>query len=339
MNKRTLTRNVAICLLLALAGSAWAGGSPFPDQLLDFADTGVVAGSPPVITWLTPKLVLVTARRPDTKAGAGLTVPTKMLDLVAINLYTGHATPIAERAQLLCWAARGAFGVVRVAEPPNTNKRLTWDVAAGFRILDVPAQKQDCQSQQVTQRQDSHDIDLGLGNGVIRVPRQKGPESQPSYINEQGVERQLALPVGASMGQPWYIPWLDEYSIGTTELGSVRMRADGAARDAGDYSEPRKHFSGPAMQLTNAGTVVWTGVFDPEFNGDTFFIPFGQAPVRIYKSKGGWDQLGPVSIGPDGCGALLSMSASGPFNRLLALANSAPQTLHYVDICRTFRPQ
>lgn len=326
------TRSLIAALVVATGLVAHAAASPavsYPDKLLDFKDTELLASNNTFgpILWLSNSTALVNAAtvRSGQKA-AGVNV-------VAVNVRDGSTTLVAEDADLLCWVSQERFGVLR--RSTGASVRLVADDRNTVRVTAEPATREDCLSRQYFLKRGTAVTDLGRGAGVIIVERAAGQDVTSTYVQEDGTRIPLSYPGGHFGGSGMYRPWLGEYSVGKANDFPLRMRKDGNLRlDTSDESLSN-FFRGPSPVETRNGYVVRTGVSDP-YNGDTFFVPTGGSPVRIYKSKGGWDQLGPGSVAPDGCVVLLSMSANGPLNRVLAYANRAPQTLHYVDVCAAF---
>jgi hypothetical protein len=315
---------------------AHAASSPpaprYPDHLLDFRDTGFVASthtrSP--VYWLDNASFLVNAVAIEGAREIG------RVDLLTMNLATGQARVVAQGATLVCWFSVEGSGVVHLTGSPTTFRRALLDSQGKVRVTDEPAKApEDCMSRQYFQRRGTAVTDLGRGAGVIVVERVAGQDVSSTYIQEDGTRIPLAYPEAHFGGSATYTPWLGEYSVGKAPGGYLGMRKDGTVRLDTSDAPLQTFFKGPAPVETKNGYVVHTGVWDP-FNGDTFFVPTGGTPVRIYRSKGAWDQIGTWSVAPDGCGVLLSMAADGPLNRVLAYANRATQTLHYVDVCAAF---
>ena len=97
----------------------------------------------------------------------------------------------------------------------------------------------------------------------------------------------------------------------------------------------QRFFKKPGTMATARGAIIFTGVYDP-YGRDTFFIEGQNPPVRIYKNRGSWDQIGEGSVSPDGCNVVLSLMPAGPIMALFSAFDKAPATLHTVNICSAF---
>lgn len=306
----------------------------YPDKLLTFRDLGVVAKDTyRPIHWLDAETVLVSTAPSNPKPRPAET------DLVQLNVKTGETSVVATYAGLVCWVAREGFGVAHVGGPATNGavpkfRRMVRDGQGVATLTDEPAERKDCDSRQYYRERGMLVLNLGRGEGVLVTSPPPESSGTATYIREDGTRIPLTFP-GAQFDSARFSPWEGEFYVGRAPGGSLRMRPDGSMRVDTTAVSLFAFFKGPSATHTRSGYLVNTGVYDP-YNGDTFFVPTGGTPVRIYKSKGGWDQLGPGGVSPDGCGVLLSMSADGPLNRVLAFANRAPQTLHYIDVCAAF---
>lgn len=318
--------------VLALAlGVTSAHAAKYPDKLLHFVDTGIVASFwGPAVTWLTNDVVLINEKAEPVPSSSPITE-----NIVAFDIKTGKKITVARNALLVCWVSREKYGVAHLPGKPVVGRLVVADEQGTVLLTDKPATREDCRSRQYFEAKDFRVTDLGRGAGIIEAKWRNGKREDVTYVREDGTRIPLSYPNGSFGGSGYFDAWLKVYSVGKSEEGYLVMHEDGTVRLDTSDTPPRKFFNGPVLKRTKKGHVVHTGVSDP-YNGDTFFVPTNGTPVRIYKSKGYLDQLGPDSIAPDGCGALLSMSANGPINRVLAFMNRAPQTLHYVDFCRAF---